>query len=124
MGGHIIYQMPKYINSIDFLIPILGAPDLKRHYNDNKLSLLGNVLLKSLDDWWDRLSVSTLAYSPTTKILIIEGELDTIVDYRNANSFYQKLISFGHKFIQFSLYPVGHEMTPRMESEIAEFIVP
>jgi uncharacterized protein len=122
MGGHVVFQMPKYLPNIEYLMPIIGAPDLKRHYYDSKAAVLGNHRLCELEDWWDVLSVSPLAYSKNMKVLIIEGEFDTIVDHRNAKTFFEKLERLGYESVNYCLFPVAHETTVEMEKLVHDFI--
>ncbi len=122
MGGHIVYQMPKYLHKIDFLIPLIGAPDLKRHYQDMKASFLGQARMNELSSILVELENSDSIYDPSSKMLIIEGTQDNVVTYKNAYDFYTRMHDSGHLNIHYKDFPVGHTVTEEMEQTIEDFI--
>ena len=123
MGGHIVFQMPKYIQKIDFLIPIIGAPDLKRHYVEMKSNLLGEEKMNQLSTLLTLLSTDDSLYDKETLMLILEGKNDTIVSYKNADDFYQRMKSKNYPNIEYIDFPVGHEVTAEMENFVFNFIL-
>lgn len=122
MGGHIVYQMPKYLKKIDFLIPLIGAPDIKRHYQEMKASFLGIERMNELHSILSELDNSDSIYDRSSKMLILEGTQDNIVSYKNAFDFYSRMHNSGYNNIHYKDFPVGHTVTEEMEQSIEDFI--
>lgn len=122
MGGHIVFQMPKFLTNIDMLIPLIGAPDMRRHYQEMKLEVLGNERMELLEPLFSELTIPVTAYQFSTRVLILEGINDNIVSYKNAYDFYCLLHSKGYSNIFYQEFPVGHVVTPEMENVVEQFI--
>jgi len=122
MGGHITFQMAKFLRNIDYFIPLIGAPDLKRHYQEAKFSLLNEQQQATLTPWFDKLVLKPEAISKSSKMLIIEGELDKVVNWLNAKDFFHELCEIGHANVHFESYSAGHEITVEMETRVSQFL--
>jgi len=122
MGGHITFQMSKFLKNIDYLIPIIGAPDLKRHYQEAKFSLLSDSQQQVLCPWFDKLLLTPNDLSKSSQMLILEGEVDAVVNWRNALDFYNLLQTSGFHHVLFESFPVGHQVTTEMESKVTDFL--
>ncbi|MFH0992969.1 MAG: hypothetical protein V1761_01315 [bacterium] len=122
MGGHIAFQMPKYL-SMAMIAPFIGTPDLYRHYAVTKQNLIGLEELASLKSRLERLEIGPdyTAYM-TTSILIQNAIDDPVVDYRYVVDFYDEIVRAGHDKIDIALYPGGHEMTDDMEDALVSWL--
>lgn len=122
MGGHIVFQMPKYIQKIDLLIPLIGSPDLKRHYIEMKSHIINPDRMNKLNSVFSLLNNDDSIYNKNDLMLIVEGKNDPIVSYRNAYDFYTRMKSKGYGNIEYIDFPVGHVITSEMENFVITFI--
>lgn len=122
MGGHIVFQMPKHIQKIDFLLPLIGSPDLRRHYLEMKSHVINATRMNGLIPLFSILHNEESIYNKNTLMYIVEGKNDTIVSYRNAFDFYTKMKNMGYHNIEYIDYPVGHVITNEMENDIMLYI--
>ena len=122
MGGHIVFQMPKHIHKIDILIPLIGSPDLKRHYLEMKSHVINGDRMKGLNQLFSILNNDYSIYNKSTFMLILEGKNDMIVSYRNALDFYTTMKNMGYHNIEYIDYPVGHVVTNEMENDVMIYI--
>jgi len=122
MGGHVVFQMPKYIQKIDLLIPLIGSPDLKRHYIEMKSQIIGQERMENLNSIFANLSMNDEMFNQDSQMLIVEGKNDTIVSYLNAFDFYKRMRNKGYHHIEYFDFPVGHEITKEMENHVMDYI--
>lgn len=122
MGGHIVFQMPKLISKIDFLVPIIGSPDLKRHYVEMKSEIINPKRMNELEPYFSALKNDDNNYNHEDLMYIIEGKNDLIVSYKNAYDFYLRMKSKGYNNIEYVDFPVGHVVTKEMENDVMEYI--
>jgi esterase/lipase len=116
MGGHIAFLLNRLLQ-LEFCIPIIGSPDLYKHYEMKKSAILGETMneivpkLKSL-------TLDAKAFTPS-HAFILNGEYDDVVSFEPAKSFIQPL---NHENYVYQGYPCGHELTQAMIEDIISFV--
>jgi len=115
MGGHIAFQMPKYVKA-EGIMPLIGTPDLYRHYAVTKYPIVGLKGIETLKPALDTLEIGP-DYAPymDVKIVIASGAEDPVVDYHFVVDFHDALVRAGHEKISIALYPVGHVVPAEMQ---------
>ncbi|MDP3129761.1 MAG: dienelactone hydrolase family protein [Bacillota bacterium] len=115
MGGHIAFQMPKYVKA-EAIMPLIGSPDMYRHYAVTKYPLVGLKGIETLKPALDQLEIGP-DYTPymDVRIVIEIGADDPVVDYHFVVDFHDALVRAGHEDIMITLYPVGHVVTDEMQ---------
>lgn len=116
MGGHIAFLLNRYLQ-LEFCIPIIGSPDLYKHYQMKKSAILG----EKMDELIPKLKALTLeakAFKPSYAF-ILNGEYDDVVSFEPAKSFIQPL---SHARYVYQGYPCGHELTQSMIEDIISFV--
>jgi esterase/lipase len=121
MGGHVVFQMPKYLDNIRYLVPIIGSPDIKGHYEYSRTELIGEDMSKLYPDF-EKLAITDLEAYFQSNIFMMNGTEDRVVEAKFAIRFYKKLIQRQHPSIKLLLEPVGHRLTESMEQEITKWI--
>jgi len=120
MGGHVSYLLPGILPETTIAIPLIGAPDIKRHYKTSK-AWLGDAIEPLFPDTSVRMKADP-AWFPTRHLLQINGTKDDVVRYENAFDFHVELAAekgFEHWFV---LEECGHEITKTMHQTVGEFL--
>lgn len=120
MGGHIAYQMPKYLANIEWIVPIIGSPDLYHHYHIGKKTILGDRI-SEVEDLLNELMITDLSPYRNVKMFLIGATRDSVVDYHYGLRFFATLEASGHTDIRYYAEPVGHLVSPSMEDAIESF---
>jgi hypothetical protein len=116
MGGHIAFLLNRFLQ-LEFCIPIIGSPNLMKHYQTKKSVILGDKMIELLPKL-KSLTLDTKAFTPCYAF-ILNGEYDDIVSYEPAKSFIQPL---NHVHYVYKGYPCGHELTQSMIEDIISFV--
>jgi hypothetical protein len=120
MGGHVSYLLPGVLPETALAIPLIGAPDVKRHYQTSK-AWLGNAIEPLFQDR-DVAMKADPSWFKTRHLLQINGTKDQVVRYENAFDFHVELSAeagFEHWFV---LEECGHEITEMMHKTVGEFL--
>mgnify|MGYP001766967888 CR=1 FL=1 len=122
MGGHIAYQMVKRLPHIDILIPLIGAPDIRRHYYDSKIELLGKERLNKLEPFFEEAEIPYRDFAHVENGLMMVGANDHVVLPDNSKDYFQMYLKPNFAQLTLQTYPVGHEVTKDMENEIERYL--
>jgi esterase/lipase len=120
MGGHIAFQMPKFLPSVEWIIPVIGTPDLYHHYHIGKKQFLGERIA-FVDPLLAELAIPSLERYLDVNIFILGATKDGVVDYHYGKRFFEQLESMVHNHIQFYTEPVGHILSEGMADAIDVF---
>jgi hypothetical protein len=120
MGGHVAYLLPGYLPDTLISIPLIGAPDVLRHYRTSK-RFLGDAI-DSLFEHYSGLKKPSPELYANRHLLQINGDKDDVVRYENALDFHGELPTNNAVEHWFVLESCGHEITPHMHQVVAEFI--
>ncbi len=115
MGGHIAFQMPKYVKA-EGIMPLIGSPDQYRHFAVTKYPVVGLAGIERLKPLLDQLEIGP-DYTPymDVRIVISNGTEDPVVDYRFVVDFHDALVLAGHEKVTIALYPIGHVVPDEMQ---------
>ena len=120
MGGHVAYLLPNYLPETLISIPLIGAPDVLRHYHTSK-RFLGDAI-DALFEHLPGLKKPSPELYANRHLLQINGDKDDVVRYENALDFHGELPSNQAVEHWFVLESCGHEITPHMHEVVAEFL--
>lgn len=120
MGGHIAFQMPKYLKETKMIIPLIGSPDIWNHYHFTKKAFLKeNVELANED--LKELKIEDLTDYMNVKIAAFNGAMDDVVETRFVKPFIEKLIALNHSCVHFESFDSRHEVTPSIVEAMFRF---
>ncbi len=121
MGGHIAFQIPAHYPAVDAIFPIIGTPDIQSHYYETKNQFLGEKisLVRALVN---QLRISDIEPYLDPIIGIYNGSLDSTVEIQYVRPFYQKLKSKKPCHLEMKEYPVGHQVTNEMLTDLFAFL--
>lgn len=116
MGGHISFLLNQFLR-LEFCIPIIGSPNLLRHYQTKKSDILKEKLTE-LEKKLVKLTLKPYDFKPKYAF-VLEGEKDTVVSYLPAKALIESL---GNDAYVYKGYPVGHELSEMMKEDIITFV--
>lgn len=120
MGGHIAFQMPKYYPSVDTILPFIGSPDIKNHYEKTKGSFLKDkiaLVSKEIKE----LEINNLSPYMNVNIGVFNGSEDKVVEIEYVKPFVIELIQRNHPKIHFESFECGHTVTHEMVEAMFRF---
>ncbi|MCK7489790.1 MAG: hypothetical protein MZU79_05855 [Anaerotruncus sp.] len=120
MGGHVSYLLPGVLPETTIAIPLIGAPDVKRHYRTSK-KWLGDGIEPLFVDRSIPLHADP-AWFEERHLLQINGTKDDVVRYENAFDFHLELKTASPIEHWFVLEGCGHEITESMHKTVGEFL--
>jgi dienelactone hydrolase len=122
MGGHIAYQLPKYTQKVQTIIPIIATPDLLKHYEISKKTIIGEFS-SELTTKLQGLSLQKDLYLyQSIAILAINGSHDNVVSNQYSKAFIRELLKKGHHKAHYKEYECGHTVVKEMKDDMILFI--
>ncbi len=113
MGGHIAFQIPKYMPEVSVIIPLIGSPDIVNHYKVTKRDFLKERISECIDNV-NRLEITDTSSYMSVKIGAFNGDLDQIVDSKFVVMFINRMIALKHHQIYYESFKSGHTVTEEM----------
>lgn len=120
MGGHIAYLLPGVLPETAIAIPLIGAPDVPRHYRTSK-AWLGEAIEPLFQNRIVPMKADA-AWFQTRHLLQINGTKDDVVRYENAFDFHLELPTNPLVEHWFVLESCGHEIPESMHKTVGEFL--
>lgn len=121
MGGHIAYLLPKWIPGIQFIIPLIGAPDVSVHYQRTKSAFLKDRI-SECSHALDQLTLPDRSIYQNIHILQINGTHDDVVHYENSFNFHTDLPKPNQREHWYVLEEVGHTVTESFVETVDAFL--
>lgn len=113
MGGHIAFQMPKYYPGVNTILPLIGSPDMKNHYEKTKGSFLKEKIVQVSEEIQE-LEIIDLTPYMNVNIGVFNGSVDTVVEIKYVKPFVDLLIHRNHPQVHFESFECGHTVTTEM----------
>ncbi|MGD9909336.1 MAG: alpha/beta hydrolase [Candidatus Izemoplasmatales bacterium] len=120
MGGHIAFQMPKYNPEVNTILPFIGSPDMKNHYEKTKGAFLQEkiaLVSKEIEE----LEIIDLTPYMNVNIGVFNGALDTVVEIKYVQPFIDQLIDMNHPQVHFESFECGHTVPEEMVKAMFHF---